>query len=433
MSCPRPAFAARLLAGCCVAAVGSASAQGAAPGNLPTDHYKHPGSERAAHERTDHHTLPGGFAPVVHLRTFYMDGETLSGAEQAAWALGGWAGVRSPWWGDMFQIGLVGYTSQKLYGPDDKDGTRLLATGQSAINVIGEAYASLKVFDQTLTGYRQIIHRPFINAQDNRMVPNAFEAYTLTGATQTIHYAGGYIDKIKTRDSNDFESMSAAAGGTGADKGTIFAGATWDYVKHGYVRADAQFTDDVFNTYYADGKFPIAIDSSTMLTLGAQYIHQKSTGAAQIGNFSTKAGGVQAAIDRGAFGAQVMYTQTSSGFDTQNPYGDHPTYLYLMQSSFNGAGEKAWGISGHVNFAGFGVPGLTAAAVYASGRDRVHGPTGAPVPDRSEFDIRADYAFAKGTVLEGLVATLRYAALRQDGSPQTAPQFRAYVNYAVRF
>jgi len=102
----------------------------------------------------------------------------------------------------MFQIGLVGYTSQKLYGPDDKDGTRLLASGQNAINVIGEAYASLKVLDQTLTGYRQIIHRPFNNAQDNRMVPNAFEAYTLTGATKTVHYAGGYIDKIKTRNSN---------------------------------------------------------------------------------------------------------------------------------------------------------------------------------------------------------------------------------------
>ena len=126
----------------------------------------------------DRGKLPGGFTPVVHLRTFYMDAESLTGAEQAAWALGGWAGLRSPWWGDMFQIGLVAYTSQKLYGPDDKDGTRLLASGQNAINVIGEAYASLKVLDQTLTGYRQIIHRPFINAQDNRMVPNAFEALT---------------------------------------------------------------------------------------------------------------------------------------------------------------------------------------------------------------------------------------------------------------
>jgi hypothetical protein len=36
-------------------------------------------------------------------------------------------------------------------------------------------------------------------------------------------------------------------------------------------------------------------------------------------------------------------------------------------------------------------------------------------------------------VLEGLIATLRVSWLHQDGSPQTAPQLRAYLNYAVRF
>ena len=86
-----------------------------------------------------------------------------------------------------------------------------------------------------------------------------------------------------------------------------------------------------------------------------------------------------------------------------------------------------------MNFASLGVPGLTAVAIYASGRTRVNATTGAPIPNRDETNVRADYAFAKGTVLEGLVATLRYSWLHQDGSPQTAPQLRAYVNYDVRF
>ena len=47
--------------------------------------------------------------------------------------------------------------------------------------------------------------------------------------------------------------------------------------------------------------------------------------------------------------------------------------------------------------------------------------------------MRVDYAFAKGTALEGLVATLRSSWLHQSGSPQTAPQVRAYLNYTVRF
>ena len=71
--------------------------------------------------------------------------------------------MRSPWWGDMFQVGLVGYTSLKLNGPDDKDGTRLLAPGQETIAVLGEAFGSVRIFGQTFTGYRQRINRPFIN------------------------------------------------------------------------------------------------------------------------------------------------------------------------------------------------------------------------------------------------------------------------------
>jgi hypothetical protein len=91
----------------------------------------------------------------------------------------------------MFQLGLLGYTSLKLYGPDDKDGTKLLMPGQKSFAVIGEAWGALKVFDQTVTGYRQLLNRPYINPQDNRMVPNTFEAYTLSGAGSGVSYTAG--------------------------------------------------------------------------------------------------------------------------------------------------------------------------------------------------------------------------------------------------
>ena len=400
----------------CLALAGAAAAQGTPP-------------PAAASEKPF-----GGFEPVLHLRTYYLDQESLTGAPASAWAFGGWAGLRSPWWGDMFQVGLVGYTSLKLIGPDDEDGTRLLAPGQEAIAVLGEAFGSLRMFGQTFTGYRQRINRPFINIQDNRMVPNTFEAYTLTGAASGVSYTGGYITKIKKRDAEHFVWMSDAAGGSNSDhKGTAFAGATWDFTKDGYVRGDYQQTGDVFNTIYVDGKYPIALDQQTVMALGAQYYHQKSVGSAQIGNFSTWGAGVQATITRGPFGGQLYYTQTGKGFDTQNPYGDHPSYLYLMQVAFNTAGEEAWGVGGNINFATLGAPGLTAAAVYASGKNRINATTGASIPNRDETNIRADYAFPKGTALEGLVATFRYSWLHQDGSPQTAPQLRAYLNYDVRF
>ena len=76
----------------------------------------------------DAYTLPYGILPVLQLRTYYFGSESLTGSKTAAWALGGWAGLRSPWLGDVFQLGVVGYTSQKLHGPADEGGTRLLTS-----------------------------------------------------------------------------------------------------------------------------------------------------------------------------------------------------------------------------------------------------------------------------------------------------------------
>ena len=419
---PRRASAHRCLAALVLAVVSvgtavPAAAQGIYPGDAPKDAY----------------TLPGGFEPVLQLRTYYFDQDNTSGVQSEAWALGGWAGLRSPWWGDLFQAGIVGYTSQKLYGPEGKGGTRLLTADQDSITVLGEAFGAVRIAGQTITGYRQLVNRPFINPQDNRMVPNTVEAYTLAGAAKDVSYIGGYITKEKVRDTESFRWMSNVAGGDGEQKGVAFAGGTYSFAKTGYVRLDEQYAIDVFNTFYADVRYPITLDDKTGLTLGAQYFPQTSVGDEQIGSFSTWGYGLQAALARGPFGVQLYWTQTGEERDTLNPFGTHPSYLDMMQVSFNSAGEKAWGIGATFDFAELGAPGLTAAALYASGRDRIAYATGEPLADRDETDVRVDWAAPKGSPLEGLGATFRYSWLHQDGAPQTGTQLRAYVNYAVRF
>jgi len=406
-----------MLAMCSAGMAAAASAQGIYPGDPAKDTYK----------------LPGGFEPVLQLRTYYLDQENTSGVPSGAWALGGWAGLRSPWWGDLFQVGIVGYTSQKLYGPDDMSGTKLLAPGQEPIAALGEAFAAVRIAGQTITAYRQLINRPFINPQDTRMVPNTFEAYTLTGSWDQLFYTGGYVTKMKVRDSESFRWMSNVAGGTGNQEGAIYAGGTWNFATNGYVRVDEVYSTDVLNIFYTDVKYPIAIDDKTSLTLGAQYYPQTSVGDAQTGSFSTFGLGLQAAVSYGPVSGQLYYTQTGRGATTQSPYGDHPSYLNIMVFSFNTAGERALGIGGNVDFSDLGVPGLKASAIYATGRDQIDSQTGAPIGNQTETDFRLDYAFAKGTFLEGLVATFRYAWTHQDGTPQNGTQLRAYLNYAVRF
>jgi len=98
VSCARLAFAPAFapvhwLAMSCLLLANAAVAQGVAPPAAAADDEPF-----------------GGFEPVLHLRTYYLDQESLTGVPASAWALGGWAGLRSPWWGDMFRVGVVGYT-----------------------------------------------------------------------------------------------------------------------------------------------------------------------------------------------------------------------------------------------------------------------------------------------------------------------------------
>ena len=172
-----------------------------------------------------------------------------------------------------------------------------------------------------------------------------------------MSYVGGYITKEKLRATESFRWMSNVAGGTGNQQGVVFAGGTYAFGKSGYVRVDEQYAIDVFNTFYADVSYPIAIDDATNLVLGTQYYPQSSVGDEQIGSFSTWGYGVQAALTHGPFGVQLDWTQTGKGRDTLNPFGTHASYLDMMQVSFNTAGEKAWGIGGNVDFEDWGCRG----------------------------------------------------------------------------
>ena len=127
-----------------------------------------------------------GVEPIAHLRTYFWDSQSTSGDLSEAWALGGWAGAKTRWYGDLLQLGVLGYTSQKLYGPADKGGSQLLAPGQDPINVLGQAYGSLRYAGQTFTGYRQMIDQPWVNPYDTRMIPNLFEGYLLSGTVADV-------------------------------------------------------------------------------------------------------------------------------------------------------------------------------------------------------------------------------------------------------
>ena len=112
-------------------------------------------------------------------RTYYLTRDNFDGSKSQAWAAGGWLAFRSGLVGDVFGVHAAAYTSQPIFAPPGEDGTKLLAPGQNSIGVLGQIYGRMQIGDQEIRGGRQLIDTPLINPQDNRMVPNTFEAATL--------------------------------------------------------------------------------------------------------------------------------------------------------------------------------------------------------------------------------------------------------------
>ncbi|HMA81621.1 MAG TPA: OprD family outer membrane porin, partial [Candidatus Binatia bacterium] len=155
----------------------------------------------------------------LNLRSFYFRRDKFDESVSSAWAMGGALAYQSGWLLDRLQVGTTFYWSDKLYGPKDKDGTLLLKAGQHGYSVLGQLYGRVKLFDENFINlYRYEYNTPFINKNDNRMTPNTFEGYTLTGSfggkdgAPGFRYGTGYITKIKERNSDDFVWMSRDAG-----------------------------------------------------------------------------------------------------------------------------------------------------------------------------------------------------------------------------
>jgi len=81
-------------------------------------------------------------------------------------------------------FGAAFYTSNGFLLGDKDDGhdtdPTLLGKDNESYSILGEAYLQFKYENTTFKGGRQKLNTPMMGADDARMIPNLFEAYTLT-------------------------------------------------------------------------------------------------------------------------------------------------------------------------------------------------------------------------------------------------------------
>ena len=112
-----------------------------------------------------------------------------------------------------------------------------------------------------------------------------------------------------------------------------------------------------------------------------------------------------------------------------SPWGSKPGPLNLILSDFDRAGEDAWLVGLSFDFRKVGLPGFSAFANLASGRNG-HDPTlSVALPDEREIDLTFDYRVHEGR-LKGFWIRVRGAFLNEHGArSESSNEVRVTLNY----
>ncbi|MEO8124303.1 MAG: OprD family outer membrane porin, partial [Burkholderiales bacterium] len=320
--------------------------------------------------------------------------------QSVAWALGGWAGYKTGWIADALQFGVVGYTSQRLWGPEDKGGTGLLVTPQDPYSVVGQAYVSLKLWDQLATGGRFIVDQPEINPHDIRMTPITYQGGLVSGAVGGLNYYGAYLDGTKPRTSEKFLNFVEAANidsPTSEPLWLLTLGG--EPIKGLGLRVSSYYVANVLSSTFTDVQWLTTLSGGDRMRLSAQGMYQTSVGddLLQGKPFNTYSMGLKADYMPGAATLTLAYQQTGRGSNYNKPYAGWAGYPSMIVKDFDLAGQQVWLIAASYDFAALRAPGFMLGGGIASGNNAINPSTEAPQPNWTEYDLTADYRFSAKT------------------------------------
>ena len=264
----------------------------------------------------------------------------------------------------------------------------------------GRSMAVLQIGDQEIRGGRQLVDTPLINAQDNRMVPNTFEAATLVSLPdkdRNYDYAVGYLWNVKQRDS---ERLHSDVGWRlpGSDVSQPRRG-----LRYGQIPADRRalacrdglqrpgfcqhgFRPGRVRLQAAEAEFQIGLSARTSSINEAL---EPTCSRELLRDLSSICEGADD-LCRMDFVRCRLDDRSGSSFYT--PFGAKPNYTGMQQLSFDNANEKAIGGSVAYDFGWLAFPDLAPER-----GTRMAGAPSTPAPMRG-FPIRTNSTFGYNIV-----------------------------------
>ncbi|WP_462384133.1 OprD family porin [Pseudomonas sp. Marseille-QA0892] len=293
----------------------------------------------------------------------------------------------------------------------------------------------LRVSNTVFTYGNQFPSLPVLSYDDSRLLPQSF-----TGALVTSRE----IDNLELsagRFTADSPMSSPARDPNRLKSIDVFGGR---YVVNDALNLSLYHSDveDVFKKYYANVNYTQVLSEQQALNLDFNMYRTKydngSAAALDMGgdgrNDRNTIWSLAARYSVGAHSFILAHQRSTGDAGYAYDYGDGGSTVYLANSyysDFNLKDERSWQASYELNFAGYGIPGLTYKVAYVRGSNIDTGE--AKNGTERELFNQVSYVFQEGPAKD-LSLRLRNSIYRADNNVgPDLNEIRAFVEYPLSF
>jgi len=365
------------------------------------------------------------------LRTGYIIFSQENTARESAYALGGHFHFNTKRW-NGFMIGAEAYTVLNLginQNSLDLNGDFFDETGKSFI-LLSHAYLNWKSCNTEIKLGRQSLDTPHADSDDIRMMPNYFEAYTITNTDiDNLTLTAGLIDKMAGWENSVNSAKFVDVGETlGVDQnidGIYYASASYEGIKDISLSLWYYHYSDIANVIYVEAGYTYNLSKNITFTLGLQYDGSHETGIALLGKQDAQTYGISLESQFKNLGVTILAAYNQDSGDTGAmglSLGGGAFFTSMEDQTLDtlGTAGKAWIIGAGYDFGTLGIDNLTFGVAYGSFEaDDIS------LYESKEIDAVLEYSWNEKISLTAAFASVDFKA----GTNQDYDQFRVIANY----
>lgn len=355
------------------------------------------------------------------VRSYYLFQDLKTNMKEA-WALGGSLSWNPSLVSEHISGRVTLATSQKIYGPSDRDGTMLLKPGQEGFTVLQEYALQFKKDKFLLNAGAREMNNPLLNTSDVRMLPATHRGMDINYLFKEDSYVSfGVFDQIKWINSDRFVDLYEFAG---FDQKELVWGSANRYktenMAFGFYYLNAK---DYYHGLYTEYYREFTLNNQTF-KLGFQYMHENDIGDGIGGDFNFNMIGTK--LDFSIYGIKsfIGYTNVLSEDKAQEVWSIMPYYNMMIFNFFNRPKEQSvkMGVILELCEALNLYPNIGFGFTPNSGE--------VASPNQQEYNLTIDYTFLKDFNLKVRGAFVHQNSIRNlNLTSKNILDFRVILNY----